>query len=137
VTNDGPFGTYFTVPVINQPQVAILATDGIKRRPVVVSLPDGSEAIAIHSVGILGHVPGTTGRSMAPTSRLPGSPGRAPRAAGLGSGALSATDALRIRRLGRVPYEEAATLQRALAEHSPHDYLLALEHPTSTRWACG
>jgi len=33
---------------------AILATDGIKRRPVVVSLPDGSEAIAIHSVGILG-----------------------------------------------------------------------------------
>jgi len=31
--------------------------------------------------------------------------------------------------LGRVPYEEAATLQRALAEHSPHDYLLALEHP--------
>jgi len=54
VTNDGPFGTYFTVPVINQPQVAILATDGIKRRPVVVSLPDGSEAIAIHSVGILG-----------------------------------------------------------------------------------
>ena len=31
--------------------------------------------------------------------------------------------------MGRVPYEEAATLQRALAEHSPHDYLLALEHP--------
>ncbi|MGH9007046.1 MAG: 2-oxo acid dehydrogenase subunit E2, partial [Acidimicrobiales bacterium] len=27
ITNDGPFGTYFTVPIINQPQVAILATD--------------------------------------------------------------------------------------------------------------
>ncbi|MGH9092951.1 MAG: 2-oxo acid dehydrogenase subunit E2, partial [Acidimicrobiales bacterium] len=54
VTNDGPFGTYFTVPIINQPQVAILATDGIRRRPVVVELPDGSESIAIHSTGVLG-----------------------------------------------------------------------------------
>ncbi len=54
ITNDGPFGTYFTVPIINQPQVAILATDGIKRRPVVVTSEDGSESIAIHSVGVLG-----------------------------------------------------------------------------------
>jgi pyruvate dehydrogenase E2 component (dihydrolipoamide acetyltransferase) len=54
ITNDGPFGTYFTVPIINQPQVAILATDGIRRRPVVVDLPDGSESIAIHSMGVLG-----------------------------------------------------------------------------------
>ncbi len=54
ITNDGPFGTYFTVPIINQPQVAILATDGIKRRPVVVELPDGTESIAIHSTGVLG-----------------------------------------------------------------------------------
>jgi pyruvate dehydrogenase E2 component (dihydrolipoamide acetyltransferase) len=54
ITNDGPFGTYFTVPIINQPQVAILATDGIARRPVVVTHEDGSESIAIHSTGILG-----------------------------------------------------------------------------------
>jgi 2-oxoglutarate dehydrogenase E2 component (dihydrolipoamide succinyltransferase) len=54
ITNFGGFGSVIATPVINQPQVAILATDGIKRRPVVVSLPDGSEAIAIHSVGILG-----------------------------------------------------------------------------------
>ena len=54
ITNDGPFGSYFTVPIINQPQVAILATDGIARRPVVVTHPDGSESIAIHSTGILG-----------------------------------------------------------------------------------
>jgi 2-oxoglutarate dehydrogenase E2 component (dihydrolipoamide succinyltransferase) len=54
ITNDGPFGTYFTVPIINQPQVAILATDGIARRPVVVTQPDGSESIAIHSSGVLG-----------------------------------------------------------------------------------
>jgi 2-oxoglutarate dehydrogenase E2 component (dihydrolipoamide succinyltransferase) len=54
ITNDGPFGTSFTVPIINQPQVAILATDGIARRPVVVTAPDGSESIAIHSTGMLG-----------------------------------------------------------------------------------
>jgi pyruvate dehydrogenase E2 component (dihydrolipoamide acetyltransferase) len=54
ITNDGPFGTYFTVPIINQPQVAILATDGISRRPVVVTQEDGSESIAIHSMGIVG-----------------------------------------------------------------------------------
>jgi 2-oxoglutarate dehydrogenase E2 component (dihydrolipoamide succinyltransferase) len=54
ITNDGPFGTFFTVPIINQPQVAILATDGIARRPVVVTLPDGSESIAIHSTGVVG-----------------------------------------------------------------------------------
>ncbi|MGP0029114.1 MAG: dihydrolipoamide acetyltransferase family protein, partial [Acidimicrobiales bacterium] len=54
ITNDGPFGTYFTVPIITQPQVAILATDGIARRPVVVTQDDGSESIAIHSTGILG-----------------------------------------------------------------------------------
>jgi pyruvate dehydrogenase E2 component (dihydrolipoamide acetyltransferase) len=53
ITNPGPFGTFMTVPIINQPQVAILSTDGVKRRPVVVNLPDGSEGIAIHSVGML------------------------------------------------------------------------------------
>lgn len=53
ITNPGPFGTLLTVPIINQPQVAILSTDGVKRRPVVVRLPDGGEAIAIHSVGNL------------------------------------------------------------------------------------
>ncbi len=54
ITNDGPFDTFFTVPIINQPQVAILATDGIRRRPVVVTQTDGTESIAIHSVGVLG-----------------------------------------------------------------------------------
>jgi 2-oxoglutarate dehydrogenase E2 component (dihydrolipoamide succinyltransferase) len=53
ITNPGPFGTVITAPIINQPQVAILSTDGVKRRPVVVTGPDGTEAIAIHSVGML------------------------------------------------------------------------------------
>jgi 2-oxoglutarate dehydrogenase E2 component (dihydrolipoamide succinyltransferase) len=51
ITNPGPFGTTMTLPVINQPQVAIVSTDAVKRRPVVVDLTDGSEAIAVHSVG--------------------------------------------------------------------------------------
>jgi 2-oxoglutarate dehydrogenase E2 component (dihydrolipoamide succinyltransferase) len=53
ITNPGPFGTLITAPIINQPQVAILSTDGVKRRPVVVTAEDGTEAIAIHSVGML------------------------------------------------------------------------------------
>lgn len=53
ITNAGPFGTLLTGAVINQPQVAILSTDGVSRKPVVVELPDGTESIAIHSVGLL------------------------------------------------------------------------------------
>jgi 2-oxoglutarate dehydrogenase E2 component (dihydrolipoamide succinyltransferase) len=40
-------------PIINQPQVAILSTDGVKRKPVVVTDRFGAESIAIHSVGVL------------------------------------------------------------------------------------
>ena len=54
ITNPGPFGTLMTVPIINQPQVAILSTDGIKRKPVVAELADGGEGIVIHPVGLLG-----------------------------------------------------------------------------------
>ena len=53
ITNVGSTGNAFLLPIINQPQVMILATDGIKRRPVVVTDADGGESIAIHSVGNL------------------------------------------------------------------------------------
>jgi 2-oxoglutarate dehydrogenase E2 component (dihydrolipoamide succinyltransferase) len=53
ITNAGPFGTFITVPVINQPQVAILSTDGVRKRPVAIELPDGSDGIAVHPVGNL------------------------------------------------------------------------------------
>jgi len=39
--------------VINQPQVAIISTDGVRKKPVVVELPDGTDSIAIHPVGNL------------------------------------------------------------------------------------
>jgi 2-oxoglutarate dehydrogenase E2 component (dihydrolipoamide succinyltransferase) len=53
ITNAGPFGTLLTGAIINQPQVAILSTDGVSRKPVVVELPDGTESIGIHSVGLV------------------------------------------------------------------------------------
>jgi pyruvate dehydrogenase E2 component (dihydrolipoamide acetyltransferase) len=49
ITNPGPFASYASAPVINQPNVAILSTDGIGRRPVAVG-----DAIAIHHMGIMG-----------------------------------------------------------------------------------
>jgi len=53
ITNVGSTGSAFLLPIINQPQVMILSTDGIKRRPVVVTDSSGAESIAIHSVGNL------------------------------------------------------------------------------------
>ncbi len=53
ITNMGPFGTHMTMPIINQPQVAILATDAVRKRPVVVEGPDGEDALAVHPVGVL------------------------------------------------------------------------------------
>jgi pyruvate dehydrogenase E2 component (dihydrolipoamide acetyltransferase) len=53
ITNMGPFGTALTLPIINQPQVAIMATDGIRKEPVVLEGPDGDDTIAIHHVGML------------------------------------------------------------------------------------
>jgi pyruvate dehydrogenase E2 component (dihydrolipoamide acetyltransferase) len=53
ISNNGSAGSVLTSAIINQPQVAIISTDAIKRRPVVVDLPGGGEGIAIHSVGNL------------------------------------------------------------------------------------
>lgn len=52
ITNTGPFGTMLTGAIINQPEVAILATDAVTRKPVVVAADDGGESITIHSVGV-------------------------------------------------------------------------------------
>jgi pyruvate dehydrogenase E2 component (dihydrolipoamide acetyltransferase) len=53
ITNMGPFGTTLTLPIINQPQVAIMATDAIRKEPVVIESPEGEDSIAIHHVGVL------------------------------------------------------------------------------------
>jgi 2-oxoglutarate dehydrogenase E2 component (dihydrolipoamide succinyltransferase) len=53
ITNMGPFGTTMTLPIINQPQVAIIATDAVRKQPVVIEGPDGEDTIAVHHVGML------------------------------------------------------------------------------------
>ncbi|MCX6535408.1 MAG: dihydrolipoamide acetyltransferase family protein, partial [Actinobacteria bacterium] len=46
ISNNGSAGSVLTMPIINQPQVAIMSTDAIVRKPVVARLSDGSESIA-------------------------------------------------------------------------------------------
>jgi 2-oxoglutarate dehydrogenase E2 component (dihydrolipoamide succinyltransferase) len=53
ITNPGVFGSWAGAPIINQPQVAILGVGAIEKRPKVVTLPDGSDTIAIRTLGIL------------------------------------------------------------------------------------
>jgi len=52
ITNFGVFGTMIGIPIINQPQVAILGLGAIKKRPVVINPADGG-AIAIRSIAHL------------------------------------------------------------------------------------
>jgi len=47
VTNIGSLGSLMGTPIINQPQVGILATGAIKKRPVVVEDPDMGDVIAV------------------------------------------------------------------------------------------
>ena len=54
ITNPGPFGSFMSAPIINVPNVAILSTDTVTKRPVVVTDGDGNDAIAIHRIGYLG-----------------------------------------------------------------------------------
>ncbi|MCR8676041.1 2-oxoglutarate dehydrogenase, E2 component, dihydrolipoamide succinyltransferase [Micrococcus sp. HG099] len=47
ITNIGSVGALFDTPIINQPQVAILGTGAIVKRPMVVADADGNDTIAI------------------------------------------------------------------------------------------
>ncbi|PKW25634.1 2-oxoglutarate dehydrogenase, E2 component, dihydrolipoamide succinyltransferase [Phycicoccus duodecadis] len=50
ITNTGSRGALFDTPIINQPQVAILGTGAVVKRPIVVVTDDGGETIAIRSM---------------------------------------------------------------------------------------
>ena len=50
VTNPGQFGAVFGLPIINQPNSAILGVGGITKAPLVVTDDDGNDSIAIRSV---------------------------------------------------------------------------------------
>ena len=143
----GPFGTTITLPIINQPQVAILATDAITKEPVVVEGPDGEDTIAIHHVGLararLGpprvrrRVRGVVPERGAQRARDPRLGRRARMTPGADPEARSRREARDEAEVaphdalarGGLPYREAEALQRALHERSDDDYLLLQEHP--------
>ena len=43
ITNPGGYGSIIATPVINQPQVAILDTEAVVKRPVVITDEDGND----------------------------------------------------------------------------------------------
>ena len=53
ITNNGAFGTSFTSPIINAPQVAILSSDAIRKRPAVITTELG-DAIVPRLIGMVG-----------------------------------------------------------------------------------
>jgi 2-oxoglutarate dehydrogenase E2 component (dihydrolipoamide succinyltransferase) len=50
ITNPGQFGAVFGLPIINQPNSAIMGVGGITKQPMVVTDKDGADSIAIRSV---------------------------------------------------------------------------------------
>jgi pyruvate dehydrogenase E2 component (dihydrolipoamide acetyltransferase) len=50
VTNPGQFGAVFGLPIINQPNSAIMGVGGITKQPMVITDKDGNDSIAIRSV---------------------------------------------------------------------------------------
>ena len=53
ITNNGTFGSVLTLPIINQPQVAILSTDAVRKAATVVELPTGEDAVVVRPMGRL------------------------------------------------------------------------------------
>ena len=52
ITNNGAYGTVITAPIVNQPQVAVLSTDAVRKKPVVIESAEG-DSLAIRPVGML------------------------------------------------------------------------------------
>src|SRR3712207_2701231 len=50
LTNTGSRGALFDTPIINQPQVAILGTGSVVKRPVVIQPPELGETIAVRAM---------------------------------------------------------------------------------------
>src|SRR5699024_1269406 len=53
VTNTGSRGALFDTPIINQPQVGILGTGAVVKRPVVINDPQGGDSIAVRHMAYL------------------------------------------------------------------------------------
>ena len=111
ITNPGVFGAQFGLPIINQPQVAILGVGAIEKRAVVID-----DAIAIRPMAYL-----DARLRPPPGRRRRGRPVHGARQAAASSSSTrpeSRRERVRWRcdALGLVPYAEALELQRALVE---------------------
>ncbi len=53
ISNNGSFNSFLTSPIINQPNVALLSTESVKKKPVVVESEDNPDSIEIRHSGIL------------------------------------------------------------------------------------
>lgn len=53
ITNAGGYGTLLTTPIIAQPQVAILSTDGVAMRPAAIRQPGAAWGLTVHPLGNL------------------------------------------------------------------------------------
>ncbi len=54
ITNPGPFGSFMSAPIINIPNVAILSTETVTKRPTVITTSEGQDMIAVRHIGYLG-----------------------------------------------------------------------------------
>ena len=52
ISNNGAFGTVITAPIIHAPQVAIVSTDAVRKKAVVIESPEG-DSIAVRPIGVL------------------------------------------------------------------------------------
>lgn len=52
ITNNGAYGTLITAPIISPPQVAILSTDAVRKRAVVIETEQG-DTVAVRAIGML------------------------------------------------------------------------------------
>ena len=131
ITNPGPYGSMLSVPIIAQPQTAILAFDAIEKRPVVIDDAIGSGTWPIFDV--VG--PPCDRRGHGRTVPRPGE--AEPRVLGLLRGPRGLTrvphEAWLLRPAGPVPYGPANEAMHRLAERrlagEIPDTLILLEHP--------
>ena len=113
ITNPGQFGAQFGMPIINQPQVAILGVGTIEKRPVVVDDAIGIRTMAYLTLGydhrlvdgavadqFMADVKQRLENALTPTT----------------ADASKVRARSEVRRLGVVPYAEALDMQKALVE---------------------
>ena len=116
-------------PIINQPQVAIMATDGIRKGPVVVEGPDGDDAIVVHHVGLLALTWDHRAFDGAYAASFLERDAHRARDARLGSRARVTVLHAPLARARFRTREADDVAARAARARSDDDYLLLLEHP--------